>query len=196
MATVQKTVAGDFDTLLAGHREWWHAMYPKSFVLVPDPKLESFYWIQFYKLASASRPDRVPVDLLGPWFRDTGWPRIWWNLNIQTLYLPVYAANQLELGESFVRFLDAKRANFVRNAKELYGFDDCATVPHTTCYEGLRATVRAPPTGSSTRAILPGRSIITISITATRWTTRSLRITPGTPSIPFCAAASISISIF
>ena len=147
VATVQKGIAADFDTLVASHREWWHAMYPKSFVSVPDPKLEGFYWIQFYKLASASRPDRVPVDLLGPWFRDTGWPRIWWNLNIQTLYLPVYAANQLELGESFVRFLDAKRANFVRNAKELYGFDDCATVPHTTCYEGLRGDGSCAPKG-------------------------------------------------
>ncbi|MBM3861319.1 MAG: discoidin domain-containing protein [Verrucomicrobia bacterium] len=145
VATVQTTIAADFDKLVASHREWWHALYPKSFVSVPDPKLESFYWIQFYKLGSASRPDRVPVDLLGPWFRDTGWPRIWWNLNIETLYLPVYAANQLELGESFVRFLDAKRANFVRNAKEIYGFDDCATVPHTTCYEGLRGDGSCAP---------------------------------------------------
>jgi hypothetical protein len=145
VATVQKTSAADFDKLVASHREWWRALYPKSFVSVPDPKLESFYWIQFYKLGAASRPDRVPVDLLGPWFRDTGWPRIWWNLNIQTLYLPVYAANQLELGESFVRFLDTKRANFVRNAKDIYGFDDCATVPHTTCYEGLRGDGSCAP---------------------------------------------------
>ena len=145
VATVRQTAEASFDGLLASHRTWWHAMYPKSFVSVPDPKLESFYWIQFYKLASASRPDRVPVDLLGPWYRDTGWPRIWWNLNIQTLYLPVYAANQLELGESFVRFLDTKRANFVRNAKELYGLDDGATVPHTTDYEGLRGDGSSAP---------------------------------------------------
>jgi len=145
VATVQETAASDFDKLVAGHRAWWHALYPRSFVSVPDPKLEGFYWIQIYKLGSASRPERVPVDLLGPWFRDTSWPRIWWNLNIQTLYLPVYTANQLELGESFLRFLDAKRANFFRNAKEIYGFDDCATVPHTTCYEGLRGNGSCAP---------------------------------------------------
>jgi hypothetical protein len=145
VATVLQSAAADPLLLVTRHRAWWHKLYPKSFVSVPDPKLESFYWIQFYKLASASRPDRVPVDLLGPWFRDTGWPRIWWNLNIQTLYLPVYTANQLELGESFVRFLDTKRANFVRNAKEIYGFDDCATVPHTTDYEGLRGDGSCAP---------------------------------------------------
>jgi len=145
VATVRKVAAADAEQLVFAHRRWWHAMYPKSIVSVPDPKLESFYWIQFYKLASASRPDRVPVDLLGPWFRDTNWPRIWWNLNIQTLYLPVYTANQLELGESFVRFLDAKRANFIRNAKDLYGLDDGATVPHTTDYEGLRGDGSSAP---------------------------------------------------
>ncbi|MDP6046362.1 MAG: discoidin domain-containing protein [Phycisphaerae bacterium] len=145
IATVKKTVATDFKGLLKSHRDWWHGFYPKSMVSVPDPKLESFYWIQFYKLASASRPHLVPVDLLGPWFRSTGWPRIWWNLNIQTLYLPVYTGNRLELGESFTNFIDAKRANFYRNAKDIWRFDGCATVPHTTDYEGLRGDgSRAP----------------------------------------------------
>ncbi|MCX7044752.1 MAG: Tat pathway signal sequence domain protein [Candidatus Sumerlaeota bacterium] len=145
VATLQKAAAGDFPRLLETHRAWWHDFYPRSFVSIPDTQLESFYWIQFYKLASASRPDRPPVDLLGPWYRDTGWPRIWWNLNIQTLYLPVYAGNHLELGESFINFMDAKRANFARNAKEIWKFDDCATVPHTTDNEGLRGDGTCAP---------------------------------------------------
>nr|MDP7288745.1 hypothetical protein [Phycisphaerae bacterium] len=49
IATVKKTVATDFKGLLKSHRDWWHGFYPKSMVSVPDPKLESFYWIQFYK---------------------------------------------------------------------------------------------------------------------------------------------------
>jgi alpha-L-fucosidase 2 len=138
VATVNKVAAANFDELLSSHRQWWHALYPKSFVSVPDAELEQFYWIQIYKLASASRPDRPPVDLLGPWFRSTGWPRIWWNLNVESLYLPVYTANHLELGESFTHFIDAKRDNFVRNSKDIYGFDDGATVSHTTCNQGLR----------------------------------------------------------
>jgi hypothetical protein len=145
VAAVKKIAAADFPALLKSHRDWWQAFYPKSFVSIPDPRLESFYWIQWYKLASASRPDRVPVDLLGPWYRDTGWPRIWWNLNIQTLYLPVYTGNRLELGESFTNFLDQKRDNFFRNGKEIWKFDDCATVPHTTDYEGLRGDGSCAP---------------------------------------------------
>ena len=145
LATVEKIADADFDDLLCSHREWWHEFYPKNFVSVPDPKLESFYWIQFYKLACASRPDLVPVDLLGPWYRKTSWPRIWWNLNIQTLYLPVYTGNRLTLGESFVNFIDAKRDNFYKNAKDIWGYDGCATVSHTTCYEGLRGDGSAAP---------------------------------------------------
>ena len=129
---------GRFGVFEQSHRDWWHAFYPTSFVSIPDPKLDSFYGIPWYKLACASRPDSVPVDLLGPWFRNTGWPRIWWNLNIETLYLPVYTGNRLQLGESFIRFLDTKRDNFFRNGKEIWKFDACATVPHTTDYEGLR----------------------------------------------------------
>jgi hypothetical protein len=144
-ATVEKSANMDFDALLSSHRKWWHGFYPKNMVSVPDPKLESFYWIQLYKLASASRPHLVPVDLLGPWYRKTSWPRIWWNLNIETLYLPVYTGNRLELGESFVNFIDAKRDNFYRNAKDIWGFDGCATVSHTTCYEGLRGDGSAAP---------------------------------------------------
>ena len=145
--TVKAQAAADFAAALQEHRDWWHAFYPKSFVSLPDPKAESFYWIQWYKLASASRPDRVPVDLLGPWFRNTGWPRIWWNLNIEILYLPVYTGNRLELGESFINFLDKKRDNFFRNGKEIWKFDDCATVPHTTDYEGLRGDGSRAPDG-------------------------------------------------
>ncbi|MCF7975207.1 MAG: hypothetical protein K9N55_15440 [Phycisphaerae bacterium] len=143
--TVEKAVSTDFTALLESHRAWWHDFYPKSMVSVPDPKLESFYWIQFYKLASASRPHLVPVDLLGPWYRSTSWPRIWWNLNIETLYLPVYTGNRLELGESFTNFMDAKRANFYKNAKAIWGFDGCATVSHTTDYEGLRGDGSCAP---------------------------------------------------
>jgi hypothetical protein len=153
---VLKTVAAvDYDSLLKSHREWWHAFYPQSFVSVPDPLVESFYWIQWYKLACASRPGELPTDLLGPWFRKTNWPRIWWDLNIETLYLPVYSGNRLMLGESLVGFFDAKKQNFFTQAKERWvmddlnkaghHFEDCAYVTVTSDNQGLRGDgVRAP----------------------------------------------------
>ena len=145
LGTARRVAATPPDALEQSHRAWWHAYYPASFLSVPDAQVEGFYWIQMYKLACATRQDRQVIDLLGPWYRPTGWPRIWWNLNIEIAYSPVYTANHLELGESFTRFLDAKRTNFVRNAQEIWGFDGCATVPHTTDYEGLRGDGTCAP---------------------------------------------------
>lgn len=145
ISTVEHISTLEPSALDRSHRDWWHAYYPASFLSVPDAQIEGFYWIQQYKLACATRQDRQVIDLLGPWYRSTSWPRIWWNLNIQIAYSPVYAANRLELGESFTHFIDAKHTNFVRNAKEIWGFDDCATVPHTTCYEGLRGDGTCAP---------------------------------------------------
>jgi alpha-L-fucosidase 2 len=100
------------------HRDWWHNFYAASFLSVPDTRLESFYWIQLYKLASATRADRPAIDLMGPWFNETPWPRYWWNLNIQLTYYPVYPANHLELGESLCKLIDDHVENLSKNAKE------------------------------------------------------------------------------
>ena len=147
--TIRRVAAENADERLRLHRAWWHTYYPASFVSVPDARIEGFYWIQMYKLASAMRPDGPVMDLQGPWNRASGWPRIWWNLNIQIAYSPVYAANRLELGESFTRFIDSRRQAFVGNAKAIWGFDQCATTPHTTSYTGMNGDgVNAARSGS------------------------------------------------
>ena len=47
------------------HRAWWHRYYPASFLSFPDARLESYYWIQIYKLGSAMRDDGPILDLNG-----------------------------------------------------------------------------------------------------------------------------------
>jgi hypothetical protein len=59
---VTRLAAADPQVLLKSHRDWWHAFYPENFISIPDQKLESFYWIQWYKLASAS--PRIPARLI------------------------------------------------------------------------------------------------------------------------------------
>jgi hypothetical protein len=115
------------------HRDWWHKFYQASFLSIPDTKLESFYWIQLYKLASATRADRPAVDLMGPWFNDTPWPRIWWNLNIQLTYYPVYSSNHLELGETLCKMIDAGKENLAKNTKEFA--DDSEAIGRTSGYD-------------------------------------------------------------
>jgi hypothetical protein len=87
----------------------WNAEVPPAmvarvlaggFVSMPDTRMEGFYHIQMYKMASATRPGRPALDLMGPWFRTTPWAKIWWNLNIQLAYWPQLTGNRMELGES------------------------------------------------------------------------------------------------
>jgi alpha-L-fucosidase 2 len=94
--------------LLDEHRAWWHAFYPQAFLTLPDARMESFYWIQMYKLAAAWREDAPAIDLFGPWFRVSQWPGVWWNLNIQLTYWPVYAGNRLAIGRNYLDLVDAQ----------------------------------------------------------------------------------------
>jgi alpha-L-fucosidase 2 len=68
------TAAGQtLDDVAVDHRSWWHMLYQKSFVTIPDTRLQSFYWIQLYKMASATRRDRPVVGTCGPWLETTPW---------------------------------------------------------------------------------------------------------------------------
>lgn len=83
--------------LTAEHRAWWHAFYPKSFLSVPDVRLQGFYWIQLYKTASATRAELPVLTTTGPWLEPTPWPAVWWNLNVQLEYWPIYPTGHTEL---------------------------------------------------------------------------------------------------
>ena len=106
VAAVRAAAEQPTAALLEPHRAWWHAFYPAAFLSVPDPRLEAFYWIQMHKLGAAWRDDAPAIDLFGPWFRVSPWPGIWWNLNIQLTYWPVYAGNRLEIGRNYLDLVD------------------------------------------------------------------------------------------
>ncbi|MGW0845320.1 glycosyl hydrolase family 95 catalytic domain-containing protein [Streptomyces sp. NPDC002787] len=89
--------ARSYGALRRRHTRWWHAFYPKSFVSFPDERLQSFHWIQLYKVASASRAGGPVMATCGPWLEPTPWPAVWWNLNIQLEYWIVHGSNHLEL---------------------------------------------------------------------------------------------------
>jgi alpha-L-fucosidase 2 len=112
---VAAAVGQGAERLRRTHQAFWHSYYPQSFLSLPHPRIESFYWIQMYKLASATRADRPAIDTLGPWYERTPWPGVWWNLNIQLSYWPVYAANRLSLGESLLAIVDDNQANLRNN---------------------------------------------------------------------------------
>ena len=123
VATIERFFKISRDEQLASHRRYWHAFYPQSFVSIPDPWWESFYWIQMYKLASATRSDRALIDNTGPWLQPTPWAAVWWDLNVQLTYWAPMAANRLELAESLANKLDANVQNLRENVPEPYRKD-------------------------------------------------------------------------
>ncbi|OCT15472.1 hypothetical protein A8709_15460 [Paenibacillus pectinilyticus] len=134
-----RATSQDFQAWVDTHRTWWHRYYQQSFISIPDGQLESFYWLQMYKLASATRADKPLIDNQGPWLTSTPWPGVWFNMNVQMSYSPIYTANRLELGESLVRALEANVYNLIRNVRQEFQHDSAGL--GRSCSYDLVATV-------------------------------------------------------
>jgi hypothetical protein len=128
----QKSIA----SIELAHRQWWHHYYPASFVTIPDAHLESFYWIQLYKLASATHPNRPVIDLLGPWFKPTAWPLLWMNLNVQLTYYTFGITNHLELEENLYQLLERHKDQMISNVPKEFQ-NDCAGITNPVGYDDL-----------------------------------------------------------
>ncbi|MFJ7219639.1 glycosyl hydrolase family 95 catalytic domain-containing protein [Amycolatopsis sp. NPDC098790] len=122
--------AEPFGALTQDHRRWWHDYYRRSFVSIPDTRLQSFYWIQLYKVASAARREAPVMATSGPWLENTPWPATWWNLNVQLEYWLIHGSNHLEL-DAVSYALDKYRANLTSQVAEPYQADS-AGIPRTT----------------------------------------------------------------
>ncbi|MEU5974690.1 Tat pathway signal sequence domain protein [Streptomyces sp. NPDC047315] len=154
VATVRRAAALSDDALLAGHRAWWHRFYRKSFVSLPDQMLQSFYWIQLYKLACAARAGAPVMATTGPWLEPTPWPSVWWNLNAQLEYWPVYGSNHLEL-DAIPRTLDENRDVLVSALKPEYRHDSAGLRRSTDAQCDDRGQVGVPGVGDPEVGDLP-----------------------------------------
>ncbi len=140
VATIRAARDEGIDHIEKSHREWWHRFYPASFVSLPDPRLESFYWIQLYKLASATRDDRPVVDLMGPWFKKSVWAAYWTNLNIQLAYYTAETTNHPDLAEPLYRLMERRTDQLIGNVPADYR-NDCAGLGNPVGYNSLRAPI-------------------------------------------------------
>jgi len=122
-STVAKMAAKNTDKLIEKHRNWWHAYYPASFVSMPDRMVESFYWMQIYKIASATRADGDLVDNTGPWLTVTPWPNAWWNLNVQLTYWLLNGSNRLELAKSLENTIYNNVDVLIKNIPEKFRYN-------------------------------------------------------------------------
>jgi len=107
----------DYTDWLNEHYQWWHSYYPESFVSLPDLRVETVYWTQMYKLASATRQDRPMMDTAGIWQTLSRWPFVTWDLNVQLCYWPHNTANRMHIGMSLINTLNKYKDNLIDNVR-------------------------------------------------------------------------------
>jgi len=140
--TLASAMAVGRGNLRDSHRSWWHGFYGSAaFLSFPDPEVERFYWMQYYKFASTARPGKPVVDLMGVWPTfDTPWPAIWVNLNLQLTYSWQTKANLGYLAQPLWDALFDNRANLTRNVTDIpgqEGWTDSACLPRASSYDFL-----------------------------------------------------------
>jgi hypothetical protein len=153
VSVLNRTASVPADQWLAAHRAYWHALYPRSFVSVSDPFWESFYLVQRYKMACATRADRALIDNHGPWLQETPWPGAWWNLNVQLTYWPFYAAGHLDEARSLPNHLSRHAATLQNNVAPPYRADSAGIGRATS--DQLEGSVGTPGGRSAEVGNLP-----------------------------------------
>lgn len=119
-----------------GHKEWWHDFYPKSFVSIPDTRLEALYWVETYKMGCQMRPDGIAPGLGGIWTPADGLGAYCandyhWNMQQQANIMPIFTANRLELGMSTYEMLIKNRYKFAEFCRQFFECDG-EFIPHCT----------------------------------------------------------------
>ncbi|MEU0831179.1 glycoside hydrolase family 95-like protein [Streptomyces sp. NPDC005969] len=142
---VRTAAALPYDRLVGPHHLWWDRFYRKSFLSLPDARMQRFYWIQLYKTASAARKDAPVMATSGPWLEPTPWPNTWWNLNAQLEYWLIHGSNHLEL-DAITRSLSEFRDNLAKEVATPYRADS-AGLPRTTDPHLINGGATAPVLG-------------------------------------------------
>lgn len=133
---VRAAAAEGYMSVAAGHQDWWHDYMQTSCLQLPDdPYWQKFWWMQLYKFAStSSESSDLVIDTQGPWIWDSAWAGVWWNLNVQLSYYPMFSANKLAAGRSLINGVDRiyKAGVFRQNAGSSPGI----MVGRSSTYEG------------------------------------------------------------
>ena len=122
-----RALAAESEAGVESHRAWWAEYWDRSWLTIPDARLEALYYAEMYKLGCSSRPGKIPITLQGLWTLDGGMPP--WagdyhlDMNVQQSYWPIYTANRLELGEPLYRTFSACLPRWREQCKSFFGFD-------------------------------------------------------------------------
>jgi len=136
ISRLQTAISKGFTSIAEKHQQWWHSYMESSYLNIQDDAFWEKYWyVQLYKFASASAENSdLIIDTQGTWIWETGWGAIWWNLNAQLSYYPMYSSNKLDAGRSLINGMDRlyNSGVFSQNANGV-GIN----IARNTTYEGI-----------------------------------------------------------
>ncbi|TDG36154.1 alpha-L-fucosidase [Pedobacter changchengzhani] len=124
-----------YDVEFKAHKLWWYKFYHKSFMTIPDKNLEKMYYLQLYKVGSATRANGPIMDTSGPWFQSTPWPYITWDLNVQLCYWMLNTSNHLDIAQSLPNTLYNNQQQLVANVKPIAWQKDAAYLALATAQD-------------------------------------------------------------
>lgn len=158
--TLGQAESTSVEQMLDATRNWWHAFLTKSYISIPDPRAEQFFWLQMHRIGATVREHGPMVDLSGPGFpwnhkfnKNAGsyqinWPGIWWNWNQQGAYTPFHKANHPRLGFNQDHGLWKYRENLEINAGVQEGEEPRYNIGDRAGIDHLNANVPARGNGN------------------------------------------------
>lgn len=96
-----------FSTVAAAwsiHLAWWRQFWSKSYIEIPDKKLQSWWYGSLYVLASCSQPGNVAPGLWGNWTTSTdmGWQDDYTlDYNYEAPFWAAYPTNHVSLADPY-----------------------------------------------------------------------------------------------
>jgi hypothetical protein len=125
-----RTIAGNLSAIRKANASWWQAYWKRAPVVnLPDDFFNKFYRYALYKFGAATNPNCPwPAGLQGPWVEEYQ-PAPWggdyhFNVNVQQVYSPAFAANQLEHLMPLFDMIDSWRDVMRRYARIVCGIND------------------------------------------------------------------------
>lgn len=118
-------------TLKAEHQEWWRDYWSKSLLRIQSPdkladRLCAAYHVHLYTLACVNRGS-VPCKWDGGAGLMRGDERTWglseWVQEIRFTYMPLYAANRLEMARGLTRHYSQMKPYLLEQTKRMWGVD-------------------------------------------------------------------------
>jgi alpha-L-fucosidase 2 len=139
ISNIDAAIDEGYHAIKTRHIEWWNDYMLKGCLMIKeDPYWQKFWWLQIYKFGctSSESSDNI-IDTQGPWIWETAWAGIWWNLNAQLSYFPIYSGNRLEAGKSLINGMNRmyKSGIFHENARSA-GANEGIYVGRSGTYKG------------------------------------------------------------